>query len=146
MKQIDEYILLSLKDRQAHLKLNDPCIERGGLSTYCKALLAHVLDTTIPSGSKIHVCHACNNPKCSNPAHLYWGTSKENKLDARRNGVKTVWEYTVEKYGEEKARELNRRSALHASKAGKGNLGKKKSEEHKRKISEAIKKKNAGVA
>lgn len=78
---IEEYIIQSKVERQKHINLIEPCIERGGpqkggLSSYCKGLVAHLLDTTIPSGHKIHVCHACNNEKCSNPKHLYWGRHK----------------------------------------------------------------------
>lgn len=61
--------------------LTEPCTERGGNSTLCKAMLAEYLGTTIPSGRQIHVCHACNNAKCSNPRHLYWGTARENRRD-----------------------------------------------------------------
>lgn len=128
---IDEYILLSKEERQKHLKLDEACIERGGQSMYCKGLLAHILDTTIPSGKKIHVCHACHNSKCSNPNHLYWGTPKENRYDEIDNGGITIWERTVAKHGLEIAREKAKRNA---NKNGLGNKGKPKSEEHKRKI------------
>ena len=102
MLLIEEYITQTKEERQKHLDLIDPCIERGGpqnggLSSYCKGLMAHILDTSIPSGHKIHICHACNNAKCSNPKHLYWGTAQENRLD--QGEVTTAWERTVAKYG-----------------------------------------------
>jgi hypothetical protein len=137
MKDIYEYITWPKAERQTHLKLDEPCIERGAGSYYFKGLLAHILDTTIPTGKKIHLCHACNNGACSNPSHLYWGTSQENRVDQVNNGGKTIWERTVEKYGLETAREMQARNT--ASKAGKGNTGKTKSAEHKAKIAEAIK-------
>ena len=136
MKNINQYITLSKEERQAHLKLNEPCIERGAGSYYFKGLLAHVLDTTVPTGSKIHLCHACNNGACGNPNHLYWGTAKENRQDQVLNGGTTVWQRTVEKHGLEKAREMNSRKG---NKNGEGNRGKAKPEEQKRKISVAIK-------
>ena len=148
MKNIYEYISLPREQRQAHLKLNEPCIERGGNSFYFKGLLAHILDTTIPTGQKIHLCHACHNGACGNPNHLYWGTSQENRKDQVDNGGKTIWERMVDKYGLEGARAMQARKT--ASKAGKGNLGKTKSEEHKKKIAESVKRryniKNADVA
>ena len=109
---------------------------------YLKGLLAHIHDTTIPSGKKIHVCHACHNGKCSNPNHLYWGTARENKKDADNNGGKSIWEKMIDKYGIEEAKRRQIRNKETASKNGKGNIGKTKSEEHKKKISEAIKKKH----
>ena len=72
--------------RQSHLDLTESCIERGGNSTNHKGVLAQYLNTTIPYGRKYLLCHACNNEKCSNPKHLYWGSPKENVEDAIKNG------------------------------------------------------------
>ena len=144
MKDINQYITLSKEERQAHLKLNEPCIERGAGSYYFKGLLAHVLDTTVPTGSKIHLCHACNNGACGNPNHLYWGTAKENRQDQVVNGGTTIWQRMVEKHGLEEARKMQAKG--NKSAGGKANAGKPKSEEHRKKIAEAIRKKHAGVA
>ena len=73
--------------RQSHLDLNESCIERGGNSTNHKGVLAQYLNTTIPYGVKYLLCHACGNGKCSNPKHLYWGSSKENVEDAIQHGT-----------------------------------------------------------
>jgi hypothetical protein len=134
MKLIEEYIIQSKQERQQHIDLTDPCVERGGpakggLSSYCKGLMAHLLDTTIPSGHKIHVCHACNNEKCSNPKHLYWGTAKENRLDQGEGN--SVWDRMVKKYGLEEAKNMQGQKG---NTNGSGNKGKPKSEEHKAKI------------
>jgi hypothetical protein len=86
MISIEEYIQKPKEERQAHLKLSESCIERGGSinsqSIHARGLLAHIFDTTIPTNHKIYACHACNNSKCSNLYHLYWGTASENLLDA----------------------------------------------------------------
>lgn len=134
MKDIYEYITLAKDKRQQHLKLDEACIERGAGSYYFKGLLAHQLDTTVPTGHKIHLCHACNNGACGNPNHMYWGTAQENRQDQITTGTdKSVWERTVEKYGLEEAKKLNSRTKL-GNQGGAGNKGKPKSEEHKRKI------------
>ena len=92
------------------------------------------MDTSIPSGHKVHVCHACNNANCSNPKHLYWGTAKENRNDTTQ---KTVWERTVEKHGIDKARMLF--GTGNKAAGGKAGKGRTKTEEQKKKISESMK-------
>lgn len=141
MIRIEEYILLSQAERQRHLKLNEPCVYRGGegwVSVYSKGLLAYILDTSIPRGNKIQLCHACHNGECSNPFHVYWGTPRENRMDAISSGRnnKTVWQYTVAKYGEEASRI---RQAHRGNTNGCGNKGKPKPEEQCLKISDSIK-------
>lgn len=131
MIEIADYILLPQTERQVHLKLDEPCIERGGQSMYLKGLLAHLHDTSIPSGKKIHVCHACHNGACSNPNHIYWGTASENRLDAVANGAKSIWQNMVDKYGLDIAKEMNSKKG---NKNGSGNKGVSKSGEHKANI------------
>ena len=95
-----------LEERRSHLKLEESCIEIGGKSSgEYRGLLAHFTHTTIPMNREAVLCHACENYKCSNPCHLYWGTQSENILEGRRSGrVKTPWEQMVQKYGEDEAR------------------------------------------
>lgn len=142
MIDILEYILLPKATRQQHLRMDEACIERGGpqnggLSSYCKGLMAHILDTSIPSGMKIHICHACNNGKCSNPVHLYWGTAQENRLDSVAAGNKSVYHNMIEKYGVEGVREINTVNMI-GNDHGKGNAGKTKSLEHRQKIADSV--------
>jgi hypothetical protein len=143
MRTVDEYVKLTKEEKQAHLKLSEPCDERGGNSVTFKGILAYFLDTEIPSGYRLLLCHACFNPKCSKPSHLYWGTPSENINDQVKNGTfKTIWERTVEKYGYDEACKMNGRGDKSAG--GKANKDKPKSKEHKRKISDAIKKWSSG--
>jgi hypothetical protein len=85
------------------------------------------------------LCHACGNEKCSEPKHLYWGTDRENIVeDGTKFGTwKNPWERKVEKYGYEEACRLA--GTGDRSAGGRGNKGKPKSEEHKRKIAESVK-------
>lgn len=138
MIKVSEWINETREIRTSHLNLTEECIERGGNSTVHRGVLAQYLCTDITS--KVDLCHACNNDKCSNPKHLYWGTRKENIEDAKKNGTwKSPWQAMVDKHGYEKACDLNRKNGSSGwSKGGKTNKGKPKSEEHKRKISEAI--------
>lgn len=148
MLDINEYIKLPQENRQTHLKLDEKCIERGAGSFYYKGLLAHHLDTTVPTGHKIHLCHACHNGACGNPNHMYWGTASENAVDRMVNGDQTIWDKMVKKYGLEEAKRMQAKG--NKSAGGKANAGKSKSEEHKRKISlnrkGGRKKKEAGVS
>lgn len=135
-----DYLLLAREQRRAHLDLETPCNERGGISTMFRGLLADFLGTEIFVNKKVVLCHACHNDKCSNPKHLYWGSYKDNILDQEENGTwKNVWQRRIDKYGLEEAKRMQANGSQ--SKAGKGNKGKPKSEEHKKKIAEAIKRK-----
>jgi hypothetical protein len=121
-----DYIERSREERRSHLKLDENCIEIGGYdSREYRGLLAHYLGTEIPTHEniKIMLCHACNNHKCSNVNHLYWGTTKDNTIDSIEAGTwKSFYQKTVEKYGEKIAREMQRKNA---SKGGKTNKGRK---------------------
>jgi hypothetical protein len=106
MINIREYILLPKCDRQKHLVLTDPCINglcenEGSLHHINRGRLSLFLGTSVPAGHGIQLCHACNNGRCSNPRHHYWGTPKENHQDQVANGTyKSLHQRTVEKYGE----------------------------------------------
>ena len=140
MEDINEYIKKPYTERTKHLELETECREIGGNSTSFKGLLSHTLEVTIPSSSKILLCHKCHNGKCSNPKHLYYGTPKENIQDQIENGTwKPIWEKMVDKYGYEEACKMN--SKGNKSAGGLANKGKSKSAEHRKKISESLKKK-----
>ena len=114
--EIEEYMMRSREERRAHLCLNEECIEIGTDSRLCRGLLAHYLQTTV-GGRKTYVCHACNNPKCSNPRHLYWGNPLDNILDQKEAGTwKSLHQRIVDKHGEEVVKEMNR---------AKGSIGRK---------------------
>ena len=73
--------------RMSHVDLNTPCIindtlynNRAPSHVYRKAL-AEFTNTNLPTGNDYHACHACNDGRCVNAEHLYWGTPKENEDD-----------------------------------------------------------------
>ena len=133
------------EERRRHLRLETPCNERGGYSTLFRGLLADRLGTEIFIDKKIVLCHACHNEKCSNPDHMYWGSYLDNIEDQKENGTwKSVWDRTVEKYGYEEAVRMN--GIGNKSAGGKANKGIPKSEDHRKKISEALKKRKEQVA
>ena len=143
MEDINSYMLLSKTERQSHVDRQEECLERGGNSTCHRGVLAQYLGTVIPMGRAALLAHACNNGKCSNPKHLYWATDRENTVEdgTEFSTWKNPWERMVEKHGYEEACRIQSHKSDPA-KAGAGNKGKPKSEEHKRKIAEAIRKKN----
>jgi len=133
---------LSKEERQRHLNLSTPCKERGGNSTNHRGVLAEYLDSTIPSG-RVILAHACGNEKCSNPLHLYWATDRENIVE---DGIKfgtyqNPWLNKVAKYGYNEACRLQRIGNKGAG--GKANKSKPKSQEHKKKIADAIRSRHA---
>jgi hypothetical protein len=123
-QSIDEYMLKDRNERRNHLDLDQQCMEIGGTgSKEYKGLLAHFLKTTIPTNNRmIHLCHACNNPWCSNPNHLYWGTPKDNLRDSIECGTyKPIFQRSVEKYGIVKALEMVRKQD-HSGRESKAKL------------------------
>lgn len=121
-ENIKDYIQRSREDRRAHLNLSDECIEIGGYdSREFRGLLAHYLKTTIPTNVKVVLCHACNNSKCSNVNHLYWGTYRDNKTDLTESGYdSSIWERTISKYGKEEAHHILSQNASAGGKSGGG--------------------------
>lgn len=50
---------------------------------------AHRLARALSSGpfdEVLLVCHKCDNPKCCNPNHLFFGTAKDNAQDSKNKG------------------------------------------------------------
>lgn len=138
------YLDKTREERRRHLRLETPCNERGGYSTLFRGLLADKLGTEIFIDKKIVLCHACHNEKCSNPEHMYWGSYLDNIEDQKENGTwKSVWDRTVDKYGYEEAVRMN--GIGNKSAGGRANKGIPKSEEHRKKISEALKKRKEKV-
>lgn len=117
---INDYMKLSREERRKHLHLESDCIEIGGLSQFFRGLLAHHLKTTIGDRS-VYVCHACNNPKCSNPNHLYWGTPTDNVIDQKEAGTwKSGYQKMLEKHGPERTREMLSQRGRSGGKIGGG--------------------------
>lgn len=137
MISVEEYLLKPLDYRKQHLNLQEHCFSTISIPKL-KKLLAEKLNVDLSSG-RVLICHGCNNSKCSNINHVYFGTDYENiVIDGKKFGTfENVHARTIKKYGKEKIKEIKARGDK--SKGGKGNKDKKKSNEHKKKISDSIK-------
>lgn len=61
----------------------------GRIVMNCKVLYAHRVAYELTYGSiptGMHVCHACDNPPCCNPAHLWLGSPADNVADRDAKG------------------------------------------------------------
>lgn len=123
---IHEYMTnFSREDRRQHLLLSSPCLEIGGSSGDFRGLLAHYLKTTVPEKVKTKrtalLCHACNNGKCSNPLHLYWGTDLDNHIDrVEASTYESLPKRMERKYGKEYMWKLRSNAGKKGGKKGGG--------------------------
>lgn len=54
-----------------------------------RVMQAHRVSFLIAHGPfdiRLMVCHACDNPSCVNPAHLFLGDARDNAMDMSRKG------------------------------------------------------------
>lgn len=78
------------------------------------------LDGQLRPSDKHLACHKCDEPKCVNVDHLFWGTPKENTQDASKKG------------------RLNKPSSEHIERIKEANRKRWSSEEARRKHSEIM--------
>lgn len=112
-----EYIKLSREERRRHIALTEPCLEifEGATNSHHahRGILAYFLGTTIPVGKDIYACHACNNRRCANPKHMYWGTPHDNLVDYKNTGLYVPFPEKIKrKYGEAGALLLAKKAGL----------------------------------
>ena len=73
-------------------KLNDTGY--GIFSEHGQAILVHRRVYALTRGEDagdLDVCHACDNPPCCRPDHLFKGTAAENHRDSMAKGRSTPW-------------------------------------------------------
>lgn len=65
------------KDRKGY-----PLISRDGKNALAHRVAYEMFVGPLPAD--LNVCHRCDNPECTNPAHLFLGTQRDNMQDMRR--------------------------------------------------------------
>lgn len=69
------------------------CVKPGGYGFIMHKRRARLTHRVALSGSldeqpDMMACHRCDNPICCNPAHLFWGTARDNSDDCCAKGRK----------------------------------------------------------
>jgi hypothetical protein len=65
-------------------------VRNNGKNVRCNRLsLEHFRSAELAPG--LLACHACDNPNCVNPEHLYAGTNSDNQKDAAARGRSKGW-------------------------------------------------------
>lgn len=77
------------------------CLNSRGYGCFCiggkgKTMLAHRVAMWMMTNERppddLMVCHACDNPRCVRPDHLFLGTAKDNGADMVAKGRSTAGE------------------------------------------------------
>jgi hypothetical protein len=103
-----------------------------GHDAYAHRVVWELTNGLIPDG--LLVLHACDNPPCCNPSHLFLGTAKDNILDAMRKGRAHNEEQRRKNSEANKGNHISEEARRKISEVHKGKIV---SEETRRKMSEA---------
>lgn len=70
----------------------------------------------------LYVCHACDNPPCCNPDHLWLGDNRANQLDAVAKGRRPVMQQSGQDNGNAKVTEAQARHIIELIASGRKNI------------------------